>query len=323
MRRLQTILIALFAVTLILFGGNFIRGRFFSDHTAPQITADSDTVYVDATLSEEEQHSQLMAGLSASDETDGDITADIRLASLSRFAADGSRTAAYIVFDKADHSATLTRTVFYNGYAAPKIYSSQPFRVQENEVNDMDPSKSLTAEDMIDGDLTSQVRFSFKDDIYSAIAGEYDASLSVSNSGKDTRTIPIKYTVVEGTSEEREKYYPLLSDYIVYTYVGQEINAYDYLIGYEQNQVQHTMETDPETAEVIIGGTSAVSNVDYSTPGVYTVDFYYTSSNTGLTGVTTLYVVVDEGQEQTDAADGYAGQEQTDVTDAYTEEDDE
>ena len=87
------------------------------------------------------------------------------------------------------------------------------------------------------------------------------------------------------------KQYPALSEYIVYTTVGQEIDPMCYVVGLEQNGLITQYNEDPSVMESI----SVNSKVDYNEPGVYPVEFSYTGDGT-LTAVTKMFVVV-EGNE--------------------------
>ena len=112
----------------------------------------------------------------------------------------------------------------------------------------------------------------------------------VSNSAGDTCTVPLELTVVDGTSsEENGKYYPMLSQYIVYTGVGQPVSPMDYLTGFVQGEREYTMDSLPagvDPAGVVVGGAP-----DYNTPGTYILEYSYTSAS-GAVAVTKLAVVV-------------------------------
>ena len=89
-------------------------------------------------------------------------------------------------------------------------------------INDMTSGnleEIMQAQDCLDGDISNQIRVSMGDTAYSSeLTGEYGIVAQVSNSAGDVCSVPLTVTVVDASSqEERGKYYPTLSQYIVYT----------------------------------------------------------------------------------------------------------
>ena len=287
MRRLRITIVILFVLSGIAFIGYNIANRILSDHTPPVITSDSDTISV----SEAAEDSELLAGLTATDNKDGDITDSIRISSMSNFTEPGKRTISYAVFDSSNQSATLTRNLEYTDYVSPKIHQTQPLRFSLNEMDDANLAENMTAEDCIDGDITKQIRVSFGD-VYISTAGSYTITVQVSNSAGDTCSVPVDVTVTDPTdSAEREKYYPVLSEYIAYTDAGVPIDPAAFLIGLERNGTQYLFDTD---AELMPAGRESVviaGAVDYNTPGTYTLEYQFANAD-GVTAVTKLAVVV-------------------------------
>ena len=287
MRRLRITIVILFVLSGIAFIGYNIANRILSDHTPPVITSDSDTISVSVAA----EDSELLAGLTATDNKDGDITDSIRISSMSNFTEPGKRTISYAVFDSSNQAATLTRNLEYTDYVSPKIHQTQPLRFSLNEMDDANLAENMTAEDCIDGDITKQIRASFGD-VYISTAGSYTITVQVSNSAGDTCSVPVDVTVTDPTdSDEREKYYPVLSEYIAYTDAGVPIDPAAFLIGLERNGTQYLFDTD---AELMPAGRESVviaGAVDYNTPGTYTLEYQFTNAD-GVTAVTKLAVVV-------------------------------
>lgn len=287
MRRLRITIVILFVLSGIAFIGYNIANRILSDHTPPVITSDSDTISVSVVA----EDSELLAGLTATDNKDGDITDSIRISSMSNFTEPGKRTISYAVFDSSNQAATLTRNLEYTDYVSPKIHQTQPLRFSLNEMDDANLAENMTAEDCIDGDITKQIRVSFGD-VYISTAGSYTITVQVSNSAGDTCSVPVDVTVTDPTdSAEREKYYPVLSEYIAYTDAGVPIDPAAFLIGLERNGTQYLFDTD---AELMPAGRESVviaGAVDYNTPGTYTLEYQFANAD-GVTAVTKLAVVV-------------------------------
>lgn len=287
MRRLRITIVILFVLSGIAFLGYNIADRMLSDHTPPVIASDSDTISVSVAAEE----SELFAGLTAADDKDGDLTDSIRISSMSNFTEPGKRTISYVVFDSANQAATLTRNLEYTDYVSPKIHQTQPLRFSLNELDEISLAGSMTAEDCIDGDITNQIRANFGD-VYVSAAGSYTITVQVSNSAGDTCSVPVDVTVTDPSDPaEREKYYPVLSEYIVYTDVGVPIDPAAFLTGLERNGTQYLFDVD---AGVLPAGRESVviaGAVDYNTAGTYTLEYQFANAD-GVTAVTKLAVVV-------------------------------
>lgn len=287
MRRLRITIVILFVLSGIAFLGYNIAERMNSDHTPPVMTSDTDTISVSVAAEE----SELLAGLTVTDNKDGDLTDSIRISSMSNFTEPGKRTISYAVFDSSNQAATLTRNLEYTDYVSPKIHLTQPLRFSLNDIEDINLAENMTAEDCIDGDITKQIRASFGD-VYISTAGSYTITVQVSNSAGDTCSVPLDVTITDpADTDERGKYYPVLTEYIAYTGVGVPIDPAAFLIGLERNGTQYLFDTDaammPAGREsVVIAGT-----VDYNTAGTYTLEYQFTNAD-GVTATTKLAVVV-------------------------------
>ena len=148
----------------------------------------------------------------------------------------------------------------------------------------------LSATDCLDGDLTSQVKLSMNDSLYNPQPGDYPVTAQVSNSAGDVCSVSFEITITDNENESI-KQYPALSEYIVYTTVGNMIDPMGYVVGLEQNGMITQYNEDPS----VMGAISVNSEVNYEVPGVYPVEFSYTGDGT-LTAVTKMFVVV-EGNE--------------------------
>ena len=121
-RKMQRVILALFILTLLAFCGLRIYRRLTVDVTPPVITCSTDSIDVSVTAGEE----ALLQGVMASDDRDGDLTDQILIKGVSPSLTDSSAQVTYIVFDSANNMATVTRTVRYTDYEAPRFALSQP-----------------------------------------------------------------------------------------------------------------------------------------------------------------------------------------------------
>ena len=286
MRRIRLAVVGIFFLSLIAFIVFNIVNRVTTDSTPPVITSESDTV----TVSVAAEESELLAGLTATDDEDGDLTGEIMISSMSNFTEPGKRTVSYVVFDASNNASTLTRNLEYTDYTAPQIKLTQPLRYSLNEMEDASLTENMSVQDCLDGDITQQIRATFNDGSYIAMAGEYGITVQVSNSAGDTCSVPLTVTVTDPT-EESGKYYPMLSDYIVYAPVGGYVDLTSLLIGLENSSTQYLFADANPSAPGGIESVAIGGAVDYNTPGTYTVDYQFTSAS-GVTGTTKLAVVV-------------------------------
>lgn len=286
MRRIRLAVVGIFVLSLIAFIVFNIVNRVTTDSTPPVITSESDTV----TVSVAAEESELFAGLTATDDEDGDLTGEIMISSMSNFTEPGKRTVSYVVFDASNNASTLTRNLEYTDYTAPQIKLTQPLRYSLNEMEDASLTENMSVQDCLDGDITQQIRATFNDGSYIAMAGEYGITVQVSNSAGDTCSVPLTVTVTD-PAEESGKYYPMLSDYIVYAPVGGYVDLTSLLIGLENSSTQYLFADANPSAPGGIESVAIGGAIDYNTPGTYTVDYQFTSAS-GVTGTTKLAVVV-------------------------------
>ena len=286
MRRIRLAVVGIFVLSLIAFIVFNIVNRVTTDSTPPVITSESDSV----TVSVAAEESELLAGLTATDDEDGDLTGEIMISSMSNFTEPGKRTISYVVFDASNNASTLTRNLEYTDYTAPQIKLTQPLRYSLNEMEDASLTENMSVQDCLDGDITQQIRATFNDGSYIAMAGEYGITVQVSNSAGDTCSVPLTVTVTD-PAEESGKYYPMLSDYIVYAPVGGYVDLTSLLIGLENSSTQYLFADANPSAPGGIESVAIGGAVDYNTPGTYTVDYQFTSAS-GVTGTTKLAVVV-------------------------------
>lgn len=307
MRRLRIAVAGLFVLSLIAYIAFNIVDRIAADHTPPVITSESDTVSV--TLKPEEDSDEessdgesdeaadddaaLYQGLTAEDDRDGDLTDSIRVSSMSNFTEPGKREITYAVFDSSNNGATLTRILEYTDYTSPQIELSAPLRYTLDEMSDVNLTENMSVEDCLDGNITSQIRASYNDAVYVQQAGDYPITVQVSNSAGDTCTVNLTVTVTDPSDEnESQKYYPLLSQYIVYAKVGGSVDYDSLITGFEHNGAEYLFEEeDDDFMPGKRGDVDISGDVNFDKAGSYTVDYRFTPED-GVTATTKLVVVV-------------------------------
>ncbi|MBP3368894.1 MAG: hypothetical protein J6L71_05620 [Clostridia bacterium] len=213
MKILRLCVLSLFIVVLII-SVIFHFQQMRVDKTVPTITVEGDVLEVSLDVTNEE----LLKGVSAHDEKDGDISDKVIVESISRFTSPGVSLVRYAVCDNDNHVAFATRTIIYSNYTAPRfnLTDSLVFSISQNiNIRDI-----LGAVDSIDGDISDKVIITAND--YTAnIPGVYYISAKVANSKGDIITHQFPVYV-----EERSLSAPQieLEKYIAYLEVGEDFD---------------------------------------------------------------------------------------------------
>lgn len=269
MKILRLCVLSLFFVVLVIFV-LFQLQQMGVDKTVPQITIPGGILEVSLDVETEE----LLQGVTAYDEKDGDITDRIIVESISRFVTPGTSVVKYAVCDSDNHVASATRTIVYANYTPPRFQLSDSlvFNISQN----INIRSILGAVDSIDGDISNKVIVTANE--YTAnIAAVYYISAKVSNSKGDMIVQQFPVYVEESSLSGPEI---KLKDYIVYLEVGGECD----LLG---NVISATAADGADLAEQI----NIDTNFDSSAPGMYEVH-YRVSDSMGRVGHEILLVIV-------------------------------
>ncbi len=220
----------------------------------------------------------LFQGLSAWDETDGDLTDEIMIASVSHFLEPGTVSVKYVVFDSHNNSATLTRRVHYTDYEAP-VFSLEKAPVY-TVGRPFDLLDYIQATDCIDGDISDNVRV-ISNMVNNFSVGNYPVVLEVSNSCGDTSQITLWVTYESKESTAIVK----LHQNIVYV---QQEHTFEPLQWLATVTDRNATALDREKIEI-------QGNLDVNTPGCYQLVYSYNDGE--LSGYAPLTVVVTERQD--------------------------
>lgn len=276
MRIVRIILIVVSILSLGIFGISELIRFSGRDTEAPEITSDRDVLEIPCEYTQE----QLMEGLSAEDETDGDLTSEIIAGSFSRFINTGECNLTYVVFDSSDQPATLTRKVRFTDYHPPKFTLTEPLVFSEQEGSYTTAMERLGASDQLDGDLKEWITQTDTDVNYQRV-GTYTMSVEVSNSFGDTSSAALPVHVV---SAENRRVDIALTSGIVYISAGESLDPSAYISGV----------TAADGSSLDPSAVTAESAVDTNTPGCYEVHYQVFDAG-GNTGETWLTVIVEEG----------------------------
>ena len=268
MRRLYITVTLAFLLSAALLAVSTAWNLLSEDRTLPEIQCPESPLK----LSVHADESQLLAGVTASDEKDGDLTDKVFVQDIGKSGQEGMATVTYAVVDSDNHVATANREVHYTDYQAPRFSIAQPLHYTVGSpviIRDR-----VQAQDSVDGNISSQIRI-FSEGLSANMPGVYPVTLEVTNSLGNTARVTVDVVIEEKTTVSVPKIY--LTDYLVYATANQEFDASKYLesvSGGEKASVRIAM---PENGLV---------------SGMNVVTFTCAGSN-GTVGTTMLYVVVE------------------------------
>lgn len=214
-----------------------------------------------------------MAGISADDETDGDLTGLITVTGTVNTAVAGTYQLTYSVTNTQNQTTTVQRTVTVVAPVIAKPTISGAINREITVGDSFDAMAGVTAADAADGDLTAAISVSGTVD--STVAGVYELTYSVTNSQNETTTVTRTITV-----SPKPVVKPVISGV-----ADREISVGDSFDAMAGITASDAIDGDL-TAAIVADG-----NVDTNTPGVYTVSYSVTNSG-GETTVAEATVTV-------------------------------
>lgn len=273
---------ALLVITVLCclgFAAYLVYTRQIADNTPPEISFTSDLLEVSVEASEDD----LLAGVSALDAKDGDVTNSILIEGISGLSSDQLAIVTYAAFDKAGNVAKSQRTLRYTDYHSPRFSLTAPLIFRSGSSFDL--LKFISAEDVMDGILDNRIKATL-------VSGEgalneegiYEVEFRVTNSMRDTAylTVPVEIYPVGLYNAT-----VTLTDYLIYVQQGDLFDYNDYLDTLQVGTETISLSSIPSDVSV-----SYNSDVNLNTPGTYSVT--YTLKKGSYTGYTRLIVVVEE-----------------------------
>lgn len=246
-----------------------------ADSVRPEIVCDTPEIEVGVNVTEE----QLLEGVTAWDNRDGDLTDKILIASYSKFVDKGVRNIKLVVFDSHYNVAQMTRTVRYTDYVSPRFYLKKPLQFRANSTINL--YDCIGATDCLDGDISDKIKVVYNDaGTSNSNPGEYEVGFQVSNSAGDVSYLTANVEIYEGSYYKPEI---LLSRYLLYVKQGAEFKPERYI---------EKTESALETEELTAADVQIYSTVNTSVPGNYEVRYSIVSEN-GYEGTSRLIVIVE------------------------------
>lgn len=271
MKILRTSVLVLFLVVTVLFG-LFKYQQISADKTYPVIHIEEDMLNVSVNATKED----LLVGVTAYDEKDGDLTDEVIVESISHFTELGVCVVEYAVCDEDNHTASAVRKITYTDYESPRftLNGSLVFRTSSA----INIRRLLGATCVLDGDIGNKVIITSEE--YSMnVAGIYKILAKVTNSKGDTIELELP-VYVEDISLSAPKI--ILVDYMTYLTVGDDFDPMDNVrscLDYDENDLTSTIVID--------------TNLDLTSPGMYEIH-YRVSDAAGRAAHEIATVIVEE-----------------------------
>lgn len=271
MRILRALVSLVFVITLVAFLFFYIGSVLRVDKTYPKITIEND--FIDVSLDADEK--ELMKGVTAFDEKDGDITDKIVIESVSKFMQKGISLVTYSVCDADNHVATKTRKINYKNYESPRFYMKESLVFSTTEHVEL--TDYIGATDVIDGDISNSLIVT-TEDYDSSKDGTYKIAVQAANSKGDTIYLNLPVVVKKDWTNNL---HINLSNYLIYIPKGESVD-FNKFVKSTTNNLNKNVQSN----------ITVKTDFNKDKPGTYSVN-YYAKGSDGSTGHTILMVIVE------------------------------
>ncbi|MCU5181789.1 DUF5011 domain-containing protein, partial [Bacillus toyonensis] len=228
-----------------------------------------------------------MAGVSATDKEDGDITSKVTVDGSVDTSKPGTYELTYTVLDSKEHKVTTKQTVTVKQKVEPKDevpVLTVPAEATINIGDKFDPMAGVSATDKEDGDITSKI--TVDGSVNASKPGTYELTYTVLDS--KGHTVIAKQTVTVKQKVETTNKAPVLT--VPFTTTLRVGEKFDPMAGVSASD----KEDGNLTNKIKYKG-----NVDTSKPGKYIVEYWVVDSK-GVNATATQSVIVKENEETPD-----------------------
>lgn len=286
--------IIIFVAAVVSFGAYTVYEKMTQDTEGPQIIMNAESVTVDVDAPEE----AFLEGITAVDAKDGDVTDSLVVESMSNFLEKGRRTVTIAAFDSDNHVAKVNRDIVYREYHSPRFSISKQLRVPLNTLNIL---SGVSAEDVLDGNLTESIRAFSELPVKTDQPGEYLLELTVVNSAGDVSKLPVTIEVYDNRMDYGTPKIQL-EEYLLYVKPDTAIEPWELISDiemdgkyYKRNGDILCVDNGEEEPEFIITeeDVNITKNTDYGADNVYEI-VYSIKNEKGEPGTARLIVAEEE-----------------------------
>lgn len=280
--REKRIILAIVALVVVTMGflAYLLHLRISSRNAAPVIVCATDEISVSVGATD----ADLLAGVSAMDAEDGDITHKVVIESISAIAKNGRCTITYAVSDSDNQVSSVSRTLNFFDYHSPKFQFSADFIfISGDSKMNKDLTSFIKAYDCFEGDISSRISMSIIDT--EGLSSTKQIEFRVSNNYGDVSSIVVD--VVNRDKPPQETPNIELTEYLVYVKPESIFDPLDYV-----DSITIVKDSYSPSEYGVDKIYADLSDFDQSTPGTYRIPIY--CENGDHIGSTALYVVVDD-----------------------------
>lgn len=271
MRTIKQVLILLLVA---LVAGNIATAIYkgSSDHNdGPIIQCEDTTLEVFSS----DTSAALLAGVTAYDPQDGDLTDRVIVAGVSKLISNNTAKVTYLVFDSDDNMASYIRRIRYVDYQKPYFTIDPQLPLVYPQSATVTVTDRVGAIDVLDGTISDRIRVSTLEATDDPEL--YEITVQVTNSVGDTAWLKLP---VQMLASDRNRPVVELKEYLLYLEIGAAFDPMDYL-----KAARLADGTAVDLSKVYIEG-----SVDTSTVGEYRITYSYEQD--GSEGKAILTVVV-------------------------------
>lgn len=265
MKKIRLISVILFLLATAAYTAFSLYERIQRDAEPPVVHCPEDVLQVSVSAGEEE----LLRDVTAEDGRDGDVSGSLVVEHISDLTEAGERTVIYAAIDAAGNVGRSRRPLRYTDYKKPEFSLTGPLRFPMGEAIDF--SGLLEAESVLDGDISTKIKYSLESTVDSKSPGMWNAYVRVADSAGQTVEILLPIEVYDRSAEAIDVE---LQTYLIYVPLHTSFDPLQYYAGADMP-----------------GDLNIQSNVNTSQAGTYYVDYIVT--NNTRSGKSRMIVIVE------------------------------
>ncbi len=247
MKKIRYMSIVLFLISVAAFAVFRIYEWSERDGNPPVIRCPEEPL----TVSVADGEDSLLSGVKAEDDRSGDVSDSLVVETISEFSDAGERTVTYAAIDDAGNVGRNVRKLHYTDYQKPRFILEKPLRFSEDE--EVNIAGTVQAESMLDGDVSTRIKYSLESEATKGSPGTWPAEFRVTDSAGQTSELVLPVEIYDASTEGIDV---SLNAYLVYLNVNGSIDLLSYYAGADRE------------GELDIQG-----NVNTAQPGVYYADY--------------------------------------------------
>ena len=190
-RKASKLSVIFLVISLLAFLGYKIYNRMIIDKTPPIVTAPESVLEASVSVTDND----LLRGVKAEDNKAGDVSDTLIVEKLSSIDSENNRIIYYIALDQNNNVGRAQRTLHYTDYQLPEFAMENGcFIVKiDGTINIMNYIK---ASSVLDGDLSSFIKYSFDSRLDTSTLGEYPLQLYITDSAGGVSKLDTTLVVV-------------------------------------------------------------------------------------------------------------------------------